>query len=459
MKIKKVKSALTIAGSDSGGGAGIQADLKTFAAHRIFGKSVITCVTSQNTRGVQASDPLAADLVERQLRAVFEDEKPVAVKTGMLGNEAIVETVARTLKRYRVRKLVVDPVVRSSSGKVLLSAAGVQALQERLLPLALCVTPNIKEAEILSGLRIKKPEDRLQAARIILRYGPKSVLIKGGHLRGKAEDLFYDGGRPLILEAERLTGEDLHGTGCVLSAAIVAFLVRGQTLRDAVASAKNFIHQAIRGGVRSGMGAASVEPLFPLYQSEERFDLLQRVSSAIDTLKRQGIGNLIPEVQSNLGVGLERACGTQDVIGIPGRIVKHGSDIVTLAPPRFGGSRHVADIVLTAMRYDPSKRAVMNIKYTDELIRICRRLRFKIASFDRAKEPKRVRAKEGSSLEWGTDTAIRQTGFVPDIIFDRGGMGKEEMIRVIAEDVESLVGKILSIHRLYSKPEKANRGR
>ena len=147
------------------------------------------------------------------------------------------------------------------------------------------------------------------------------------------------------------------------------------------------------------------------------------------------------------------------MIGVPGRIVKHGSDIVTLAPPRFGGSRHVADIVLTAMRYDPSKRAVMNIKYTDELIRICRRLRFKIASFDRAKEPKRVRAKEGSSLEWGTDTAIRQTGFVPDIIFDRGGMGKEEMIRVIAEDVESLVGKILSIHRLYNKQKKGNRSR
>ena len=137
----------------------------------------------------------------------------------------------------------------------------------------------------------------------------------------------------------------------------------------------------------------------------------------------------------------------QDVIGFRGRIVKHGRDIVTLSPPEFGGSRHVANIVLTAMRYDPTKRAVMNIKYTPELLEICKRLKFKTATFNRADEPKQVRHKEGSSLEWGTDTAIRKCGFVPDIIYDIGGMGKEEMIRVISEDVESLVDKVLKIHR------------
>jgi len=447
MNIEIVKSALTIAGSDPSGGAGIQADLKTFSAHQIFGQSVITSLTSQNSLGVVATDAIADTVVDRQLQSIFADTKPQAAKTGMLGNEAIVEVVAKALKRHRVRNLIVDPVIRSSSGKSLLTAKGVQILKERLLPLALCVTPNIKEAELLSGMKIKSPADRLKAARAILKLGVKSVLITGGHLRGQPEDFFYDAGRPWLLSSPRLTDEDMHGTGCVLSAAITAGLAGGKKLRDAIAESKTFISNAILGGVRAGKGTACVDPMASLYQDRERLELLDRVTAAMDELKNAKIGDLIPEVQSNLAVGLKAARGYQDVIGIPGRIIKLGSDIVTLSPPQFAGSRHVADIVLTAMAHDPSKRAVMNIKYTDELIKVCKRLKFTIGSFDRGKEPKRVKEKEGSSLEWGTDTAIKKCGFVPDIIFDLGGVGKEEMIRVIAEDIDSLVEKILKIHR------------
>jgi len=440
---------LTIAGSDPGGGAGIQADLKTFAAYKIFGKSVIASITVQNTSGVKSAFHLPVEIVEQQLCAVLEDGKPLAVKTGMLGNEGIVECVARQLKRGRIKNLVVDPVIRSSNGKTLLSAKGVQAMKENLLPLALVVTPNLQEAEILSGVRIKTSGDRLKAARAILKTGAASVLIKGGHLKGKPQDFFYDGKKSVILESERLTSEDLHGTGCVLAAAIAAGLADGKSLDSALADAKEFIGRAIAGGVRSGEGQGSVEPLASLYQDRERLDLYQRVSQAVDVLKREKIGRLIPEVQSNLGVGLEGARTHQDVIGFSGRIIKHGDDIVTLSAPQFGGSKHVANIVLTAMRYDPAMRAVMNIRYTPELLEICQRLKFKTGTFNRADEPKKVRQKEGSSLEWGTDYAIRQCGFVPDIVYDVGGMGKEEMIRVLAEDVETLVAKVLKIHRLF----------
>jgi hydroxymethylpyrimidine kinase / phosphomethylpyrimidine kinase / thiamine-phosphate diphosphorylase len=445
--MKTVNTALTIAGSDPSGGAGIQADLKTFSALGIFGQSVITAITVQNTLGVKSAFDIPVDTVEQQLCALLEDKKPLAVKTGMLVNEAIVECVARLLKRGKIKKLVVDPVIRSSSGKTLLSKRGVQALKETLLPLAQMVTPNIKEAEILADMRIAKPADRLKAARAILKTGVKSVLITGGHLKGSPEDFFYDGGSPVKLDAERLTSEDLHGTGCVLSAAITAGLAQGKSLGSAVSDAKVFIGKAILGGVRSGTGQGSVEPLALLRQNQERWDIFQRVSQAIDILKEAKIGHLIPEVQSNLGVGLEDARTHQDVIGFPGRIVKYGDNIVTLSPPQFAGSRHVANIVLTAMSHDPSKRAVMNIKYTPELMNICKRLKFKTATFNRADEPSKVRQKEGSSLEWGTDHAIRQCGFVPDIIYDIGGMGKEEMIRVISEDVESLIDKVLKIHR------------
>ena len=447
--MKTVHTALTIAGSDPSGGAGIQADLKTFSALKIFAQSVITSITVQNTSGVQGSFHLPVDTVEQQLAALLDDKKPFAVKTGMLGNDAIVLSVARQLKRARIKNLVVDPVIRSSNGKTLLSARGVLALKEKLLPLALTTTPNIKEAEILSGLKIVKPGDRLKAARAILKTGVKSVLITGGHLKGKPEDFFYDGGRPLLFESERLTKSDLHGTGCVFSSAIAGGLALGQPLVLAITSAKEFMKNAILGGVLSGRGQGSVEPLSSLYQNAERWDLFQRVSRAVEILKDAKIGQLIPEVQSNLGVGLEDARAHQDVLGFPGRIVKHGENIVTLSPPQYGGSRHVANIVLTAMRYNPDKRAVMNIKYTPELLKICQRLKFKTATFNRADEPKNVRSKEGSSLEWGTDTAIRGCGFVPDIIYDIGGFGKEEMIRVIADDIESLVDKILKIHRLH----------
>jgi hydroxymethylpyrimidine kinase/phosphomethylpyrimidine kinase len=446
--MKTVHTALSIAGSDPSGGAGIQADLKTFSALKVFAQSVITSITTQNTLGVKEAFHLPVLTVEQQLGALLDDKKPFAVKTGMLGNEAIVECVVRQLKRARIKKLVVDPVIRSSNGKTLLSAKGVQALKEKLLPLALVVTPNIKEAEILSGIKITKPGDRLKVARAILKTGVKSVLITGGHLKGKPEDFFYDGGRPLLLESVRLGDGDLHGTGCVFSSAIAGGLAKGEPLASAIASAKEFMAKAIPGGVSSGQGQGSVEPLSSLYQNEERWDIFQRVSKAMEILKDAKIGHLIPEVQSNLGVGIADARTHQDVIGFPGRIVKHGENIVTLSPPQYGGSKHVANIVLTAMRYNPDKRAVMNIKYTPELLKICKRLKLKIATFDRADEPKKVRRKEGSSLEWGTDTAITGCGFVPDIIYDIGGFGKEEMIRVIADDIESLVDMILKIHRL-----------
>ena len=180
----------------------------------------------------------------------------------------------------------------------------------------------------------------------------------------------------------------------------------------------------------------------------------ERVFRAMEILQGSRIGRLIPEVQSNIGFGLENARTLNDVIGFPARIVKYGNDILVPVSPRFGGSRHVADIVLTVMRFDPSKRAVMNIKYNAELIKVCKNLKLRLGSFDRSMEPKKVRTLEGSSLEWGTAFAIRKCGFVPDIIFDKGGMQKEEMIRVIAEDIESLVEKILKIHQRYLKTFK-----
>lgn len=447
----KTVVALTIAGSDSGGGAGIQADLKTFSAFGVFGKTVITSITSQNTLGVQAVNDLPVEVVESQLKSIFEDDKCQAVKTGMLGNEQIVDLVASLLKRYRVKNLVIDPVIFSSSGKKLLTPSGVEMIKKRLLPLARLVTPNIREAEILSGIKIRRPADRKRAARKILKSGVRAVVLTGGHLKGKPEDLFLDNNGIEILSSERLSESDPHGTGCVFSSAITAGLALGGQILPTVIEAKDFIGRAILGEVISGNGKASVEPLSSLYRENEKAQVLEGMNRAIRVFREERIGSLVPEVQTNIGLALKNAKNHEDVLAIPGRIIKNGEDIFIGAEPEFGGSRHVANIVLTVMRFDPKKRAVMNIKYTDALLKICQRLRFTIASFDRAEEPENVRVREGSSLEWGTQKALLDFGSVPDIIYDLGGIRKEEMIRVIAEDIESLTSKILKIHRLYKK--------
>ena len=451
MSYKTTNTALTIAGSDSGGGAGIQADLKTFSAFGVFGKTIITSVTSQNSFGVQSSYNLPATVIGQQLQAISEDRKCQAIKTGMLGNEEAVLMISRIIKKNRLKKIVIDPVVISSSGKRLLTKNGIDALNQYLLPLASLVTPNIKEAELLSGIKIKNLSDTKRAARAILKTGVRAVLITGGHLRGAPDDLFFDGKDVHIYSSKRLTNLDIHGTGCVFSAAITAGLAQGVTVQESIHNAKKYIGEAILSAIHPGNGAPCVEPNALIYKENEKSQVLCELNNAVEIFKKERIGNLIPEVQTNIGLGLSNAKKHEDVLAIPGRVVKNGEDIFTGAQPQFGGSRHVANIVLTVMQHEPDQRAVMNIKYTDSLLRICKKLKFKIASFDRAKEPRSVRVREGSSLEWGTEKAITNYGSVPDIIYDLGGIRKEEMIRVIAKDMGSLIDKILSIHNLHKK--------
>jgi hydroxymethylpyrimidine/phosphomethylpyrimidine kinase len=446
-----MKLVLTVAGSDPCGGAGVPADLKTFSAYSVYGYSVISSVVAQNTQGVNTSKAVSPELLKEQLDAVFSDIKPSAVKTGMLATEESVKIVASIFKKNRVKNLVVDPVITSSNRKILLSSQGVEILKTRLLPLALLVTPNLPETEVLSGIKIRTNSDKLRAAKAILKFGVKAVLIKGGHGAKNADDFLFDGNKGTTFPSQKLIKGNIHGTGCILSAAITAGLAQGLSLLSAVENAKAFIVESIHSLIVPGKGDPIIEPLNRLYAESEKHKLMQKALQVVQVLKENKIGRLIPEVQSNLGLAINNAQALNDVIGIPGRIVKNGGDAFTISPPMFGGSRHVADIVLTVMAHNPEKRAVMNIKYTDALLNICKKLKYKIASFDRANEPKKVKALEGSSLEWGTDRAIRDFGSVPDIIFDLGGYGKEEMIRVIAKDPEELLQKILKINLLAQK--------
>jgi hydroxymethylpyrimidine/phosphomethylpyrimidine kinase len=253
-----IPKALTIAGSDSGGGAGIQADLKTFSAYRVFGMSVITAVTAQNSLGVQGVECLSPAFVARQIESVLEDLGADAAKCGMLANAAIIDAVATSLGSRRVEKLVVDPVMVAKSGASLLEPEAVHALITRLLPLALVVTPNLPEAEVLSGMPVASRAEMEESARRIHALGPRHVLVKGGHLKGDAVDLLYNGREFTAFQASRIDSGNTHGTGCTLSAAITAGLAQGRPLGEAVRDAKAYVTRAIREGFALGRGVGQL---------------------------------------------------------------------------------------------------------------------------------------------------------------------------------------------------------
>jgi hydroxymethylpyrimidine/phosphomethylpyrimidine kinase len=253
-KQENIPSALTIAGSDSGGGAGIQADLKTFAALGVHGTSALTCVTAQNPHRVLAIQPCRPEIVRGQIEAVWEELPPAAIKTGMLYSAEIIRVVADFFKKQRHIPLVVDPVMISTSGSRLLKPSAIQCLENALLPLATLVTPNLDEAVILTGRNLNSPEDLRWAAKTIHKKFGCAALIKGGHLRNSKEaiDIFFDGENELLLTAPFVKGVHTHGTGCTYSATITAYLARDYALPEAVVRAKEFISQAIAKSLKAG---------------------------------------------------------------------------------------------------------------------------------------------------------------------------------------------------------------
>lgn len=253
----RVFRALTIAGSDSGGGAGIQADLKTFAALGVYGLSALTAITAQNTLGVRAVQELPPELVEAQIDAVLEDIGADAAKTGMLSSTPIIEATARCVRRWRLR-LVVDPVMVAKGGDALLQPEAVQTLSSVLFPLAEVVTPNLFEAEILTGQRIETLDDMRAAAQAIHALGPRYVVVKGGHRAAEPVDVYFDGNHYAELRADRIPTQHTHGTGCTFSAAITAFIARGLPVAEAVEQAKHYITEAIRHAPGLGYGQGPV---------------------------------------------------------------------------------------------------------------------------------------------------------------------------------------------------------
>lgn len=260
-----MKTALTIAGSDSGGGAGIQADVKTFSALGVYGMSAITAVTAQNTVEVKSVQLIDELIIRDQLSAVFEDIKVDAIKIGMLGSAGIVDVVADVLKIYQPDQIVLDPVMVSKGGQQLLLDDAIESLKRKLLPIVTIITPNIPEAETFINMKITTTQDMYDACHQLMELGAKTILLKGGHLDGDPNDLFYDGHQFTWLKGERIHTKNVHGTGCTLSSAIAAFLARGLSLPIAIKEAKAYITTAIQHSIDIGEGHGPTNHFYELY--------------------------------------------------------------------------------------------------------------------------------------------------------------------------------------------------
>ncbi len=261
-----MRKVLTIAGSDSGAGAGIQADLKTFAAFKVYGMSAITAVTAQNTLGVTNVEVLSPQIVGEQIDAVVTDLGVDAVKTGMLANAAIVETVARKVEQYKLKKLVVDPVMIAQSGDRLLEEGAVYAYKEKLFPLALIITPNLDEAGYLLGKKVGSVEEMKEAACQLRQLGSRYVLVKGGHLAGEeVVDILYDGSTFYQYSSPRIVTRHTHGSGCTLAAAIASGLALGLDVPGAVERAREYLQQSMKAGLALGKGSGPLHHMVPFY--------------------------------------------------------------------------------------------------------------------------------------------------------------------------------------------------
>jgi phosphomethylpyrimidine kinase len=448
--MSKIPVILTIAGSDSGGGAGIEADVKTIASIGLHPACAITSVTAQNTTGVLSAYDIPCEVIRNQIDAVCEDMDIRYAKSGMLSSSDIISTVAKMVKKHNL-KLVVDPVMAAEAGGDLLRKDAVSTLKEELLPVSEVVTPNINEANILSGMQITNIEEAKKAAKIISQTGVKIVIVTGGHL--EASDIIYDSENDnyTVIPGTFVKG-GTHGSGCTYSAALVSSLAKGYKIDEAAKIAKDFVVEAIKGSVPVGKGVGPVNQLAGLLHNSERYTVLQDMKEGVRILTEcRDFAGLIPEVGCNIAMALPAAGSTADIAAVTGRIVKVKGTAQVVGDIDFGASSHVARIILASMKYDPIFRAAVNIRYSEQLIDICKELDFSISSFSREEEPE-----DAHTMDWGTANAIETHGGIPDIISDKGGIGKEAMIRIIGHSATEVAHKAAKIAERYVACKELN---
>jgi hydroxymethylpyrimidine/phosphomethylpyrimidine kinase len=434
--------ALTIAGSDSGGGAGIQADLKTMEAMGAFGTSAVTAVTAQNTRGVESTHVLPVEEVEAQVEAVLSDFDVRAVKTGMLATESLVSSVADRAAGLDV-PLVVDPVMVAATGDRLLDPGAEDAYGE-LLAAATLATPNADEAEVLTGTGVTDHASAVEAGERLLETGVDAALVKGGHVPGDVvRDVLVTDGGVETFEHPRVDTDATHGSGCALASAVAARLAHGDELDDAVEAGVSFLARAVRYHLDVGEGPGAVHHLSGLRERAARQPTAEAVEGVVRRFVDADVSPLVPEVGMNVVGATPYAESPGETAAVEGRITRTLSGVAPNRGVRFGASSHVARFLLSAREFDPSLRFAVNCRFDDDVEAALSELDGTTVELDRSAEPQPDT--EGSTMGWVARRAFEQVAETPAAVYDRGDVGKEAITRVLAPDAGTVVSRVLSL--------------
>jgi hydroxymethylpyrimidine kinase / phosphomethylpyrimidine kinase / thiamine-phosphate diphosphorylase len=441
-----LKVALTVAGSDSGGGAGIQSDIKTFSALGIFGCSVVTAITSQNTFELRNIFPIPPKIVSNQLKLIISDFELAAVKIGMVYNSEIMEEVHRKLNNAKF-PIVVDPILSTGTGYNLIYKNDLEFFKEAIIPMSYLLTPNLPEAEAITGIKITSANSLIHAANTLLDMGAHNVVIKGGHskITKNVIDFLLTQDREIVkLKKERIEINSLHGLGCNFSAAVTAQLARQVPVRHACHLANEYVLAGMTNSVQVGKGSWVVDPLLIIHSNSDKFLVLKELESAVTKIESiEDFGSLIPETSSNIAYAISRPTGLSDIAAVEGRIAKVGNRAKAVGRIRFGASKHMAAAVMSYMKVNPHIRSAINLRYDEKILAICKKI-FKVASYNRLVEPQNRKNVEGRTIPWGIKTALQMK---PDanVIYHLGDIGKEAMILVFDTNPSHLVGKVNDI--------------
>src|SRR3989338_11689302 len=426
---------LSIGGSDPSSGAGIQSDVKTFDSLNAHGLTVITTITGQNTSSFGMIEPVSQKILKNQLDSVMSDFKIDGIKIGMVYNSEIIKTIYRELKNTKIL-IVVDPIIKSTIGGLLIEKIAINDFKKFLIPLATVITPNKFEAEFLSKIKIDSKKSLQKAAQAIQNMGAKNIVITG--LETKKDQI-----SDFVLERESqytISGEKIpkinHGSGCNYSSSLLFSLASGKPLKEAVKFSKQFTYNSIKNAKRAGHG-------INITQIKSKDVIHTELTHAVNKfVEIKNIYKSIPECQTNFVFSKKNPKSVKDIVGISGRIVKTGNTVTMAGDLSYGGSKHVATALITMNKKYPEIRSAINLKYNKENIIKLRKARLLISSYDRSAEPKNVKNKDGSSVGWGVKYAIKHSEDPPDVIYHKGDFGKEPMTIIFAKTPTLIIEKI-----------------
>jgi hydroxymethylpyrimidine kinase/phosphomethylpyrimidine kinase len=449
----KNKIALAIGGLDPSGGAGITGDVVTFAVLGVHGVAVATALTYQNTGGALGFWAVTDRDVRAQMEAVVSDVDVAAVKIGMVASDGVARALEPYLSNFRARgnPVVFDPVIKAGAGQPLYEGVPEKTFADVIIPRATLVTPNAEELAYLIGDDSARSlgDLRTQVRVFHSRFG-LPVAATGGHLGDAGDavvDLLFTGSEMREHRRGRVEGE-IHGTGCLFAGAVTAYLALGLDLVNAFERAEEYVTAALTSAFAAGRGSRLPDRTAAIFADAERWRVYNNVLRAVDVfVAASNTYKLIPEVGANVVYALPGARTTDEVCAVPGRIIRVTGRPHACQGPAFGGSSHMARGVLAVMKHDPSVRAVMNLRFGEDVLAACAELNYAVASFDRRGEPGETADVEGQTMQWGIERAIAAAEGVPDVIYDRGASGKEPMVRLFGRDAMEVVRRAVAISR------------